>query len=66
MSTPPAFSSRKKSRMKTLSPRSAEVCVLLCQTSLPPHGSIDEVTEALVAGGAHGLTSVSWELPKRP
>jgi hypothetical protein len=23
------------------------------------------VTEALVAGGAHGLTSVSWEPPKR-
>ena len=24
-----------------------------------------KVTEALVAGGAHGLTSVSWEPPKR-
>ncbi len=35
------------------------------QTTLPPHVSIDEVTEALVAGGAHGLTSVSWEPPKR-
>ena len=35
------------------------------QTTLPPHVSIDEVTEALVAGGTHGLTSVSWEPPKR-
>ena len=35
------------------------------QTTLPPHVSIDEVTEALVAGGAHGLTSVSWEPPER-
>jgi anti-anti-sigma factor len=35
------------------------------QTTLPPHVSIDEVTEALVAGGAHGLVSVSWEPPKR-
>jgi anti-anti-sigma factor len=35
------------------------------QTTLPPHVSIDEVTEALVAGGAKGLTSVSWEPPKR-
>ena len=35
------------------------------QTTLPPHVSIDEVTEALVASGAHGLTSVSWEPPKR-
>jgi anti-anti-sigma factor len=39
--------------------------VMTYQTSLPPHVSIDEVTEALVAGGAHGLTSVSWEPPKR-
>jgi anti-anti-sigma factor len=36
------------------------------QTTLPPHVSIDEVTEALVAGGAKGLASVSWEPPKRP
>lgn len=35
------------------------------RTTLPAHVSIDEVTEALVAGGAHGLASVSWEPPKR-
>jgi anti-anti-sigma factor len=35
------------------------------RTTLPPHVSIDEVTEALVAGGVHGLASVSWEPPKR-
>jgi hypothetical protein len=35
------------------------------RTTLPPHVSIDEVTEALVAGGAHGLASVSWEPPKK-
>ncbi len=35
------------------------------RTTLPPHVSIDEVTEALVAGGEHGLASVSWESPKR-
>ena len=35
------------------------------RTTLPPHVSIDEVTEALVAGGTHGLASVSWETPKR-
>lgn len=34
-------------------------------TTLPPHVSIDEVTEALVAGGAHGLASVSWQSPKK-
>jgi anti-anti-sigma factor len=35
------------------------------RTTLPAHVSIDEVTEALIAGGAHGLASVSWEPPKR-
>ncbi len=35
------------------------------RTTLPPHVSIDEVTEALVAGGTHGMASVSWETPKR-
>lgn len=35
------------------------------RTTLPPHVSIDEVTESLVAGGAHGLASVSWEPPKK-
>ena len=34
-------------------------------TSLPPHVSIDEVTEALIAGGSRGLESVSWEPPKK-
>ena len=35
------------------------------RTTLPPHVSIDEVTEALVADGSHGLASVSWEPPKK-
>lgn len=35
------------------------------RTALPPHVSIDEITEALVAGGAHGLSSVSWQPPKK-
>lgn len=35
------------------------------RTTLPPHVSIDEVTEALVGGGSHGLGSVSWEPPKK-
>lgn len=35
------------------------------RTTLPAHVSIDEVTESLVAGGAHGLASVSWEPPKK-
>ena len=35
------------------------------RTTLPPHVSIDEVTEALVADGTHGLASVSWEPPKK-
>ena len=35
------------------------------RTTLPPHVLIDEVTEALVAGGAHGLESVAWEPPKK-
>lgn len=34
------------------------------RTTLPPHVSIDEVTEDLVAG-SHGLASVSWESPKK-
>lgn len=35
------------------------------RTTLPPHVLLDEVTEALVAGGAHGLESVAWEPPKK-
>lgn len=35
------------------------------RTTLPPHVSIDEVTEALVANGQYGLGSVSWESPKK-
>lgn len=35
------------------------------RTTLPPHVLIDEVTDALVAGGAHGLDSVAWEPPKK-
>jgi anti-anti-sigma factor len=35
------------------------------RTTLPPHVSIDEVTEALVAGGTSALASVSWESPKK-
>lgn len=35
------------------------------RTTLPQHVSIDEVSEALVAGGKHGLGSVSWEPPKK-
>lgn len=35
------------------------------RTTLPPHVLIDEVTEALVSGGAHGLESVAWEPPKK-
>ena len=42
-----------------------EAAEMTYRTTLPPHVSIDEVTEALVAGGAHGLDSVSWEPPKQ-
>lgn len=35
------------------------------QATLPPHVSIDQVTEALLAAGAQGLASVSWQPPKR-
>jgi|694.fasta_scaffold45941_5 anti-anti-sigma factor len=35
------------------------------RTMLPAHVSIDEVTEALVGGGKHGLGAVSWEPPKK-
>jgi anti-anti-sigma factor len=35
------------------------------RTTLPAHVSIDEVTEALVGGGKHGLGAVSWEPPKK-
>jgi hypothetical protein len=35
------------------------------RTTLPPHVSVDQVTEALVAHGTHGLASVSWESPKK-
>ena len=35
------------------------------RTTLPPHVSIDEVTEALVGDGTRGLASVSWESPKK-
>ncbi len=35
------------------------------RTTLPPHVLIDEVTEALVAGGTSGLEQVSWEPPKK-
>jgi hypothetical protein len=35
------------------------------RTTLPPHVAVDQVTEALVADGAHGLASVSWESPKK-
>ena len=35
------------------------------RTTLPAHVSIDEVSEALVGGGKHGLGAVSWEPPKK-
>ncbi|MFN7976660.1 MAG: STAS domain-containing protein [Vicinamibacterales bacterium] len=35
------------------------------RTTLPPHVLIDEVTEALVGDGKLGLSSVSWEKPKK-
>ena len=35
------------------------------KTTLPPHVLIDEVTEALVGDGKLGLSSVSWEKPKK-
>ena len=42
-----------------------EAAEMTYQTSLPPHVSIDEVTDALVANGALGLASVSWQPPKK-
>lgn len=35
------------------------------RTTLPPHVSVEQVTEDLVSEGAHGLGSVSWESPKK-
>jgi hypothetical protein len=43
-----------------------EAAEMTYRTTLPPHVSVDQITEALVAHGAHGLASVSWESPKKP
>jgi anti-anti-sigma factor len=42
-----------------------EASEMTYRTTLPPHVSIAEVTQALVANGQYGLATVSWESPKR-